>query len=63
MPAAPDTFRRWGIPQGQGALVGAILGELPVPKAIDAMTSGQIDPAEAAQEATATVTELQDSLR
>ena len=50
-----DTFRRWGITQGQGALVGATLGELPVPQAIAAMTSGEIDPAEAAQEATATV--------
>ena len=43
------TFRRWGITQGQGALVGATLGELPVPQAIAAMTSGEIDPAEAAQ--------------
>ena len=58
-----DTFRRWGITQGQGALVGATLGELPVPQAIAAMTSGEIDPAEAAQEATVTVSELQDSLR
>jgi multiple sugar transport system substrate-binding protein len=57
------TFRRWGITQGQGALVGATLGELPVPQAIAAMTSGEIDPAEAAQEATVTVSELQDSLR
>lgn len=58
-----DTFQRWGITQGQGALVGATLGELPVPQAVAAMTSGEIDPAEAAQEATATVSELQDSLR
>jgi multiple sugar transport system substrate-binding protein len=43
--------------------VGAALGELPVPQAIAAMTSGEIDPAEAAQEATVTVSELQDSLR
>jgi multiple sugar transport system substrate-binding protein len=57
------TFRRWGITQGQGALVGATLGELPVPQAIAAMTSGEIDPAEAAQEATVAVSELQDSLR
>jgi multiple sugar transport system substrate-binding protein len=58
-----DTFRRWGITQGQGALVGATLGELPVPQAIAAMTSGEIDPVEAAQEATVAVSELQDSLR
>ena len=29
-----DKFSRWGITQGQGDLVGASLGELPVPKAI-----------------------------
>lgn len=57
------TFRRWGITQGQGALVGATLGELPVPQAIAAMTSGEEDPAAAAREATVTVSELQDSLR
>jgi multiple sugar transport system substrate-binding protein len=43
--------------------VGATLGELPVPQAIAAMTSGEIDPAEAAKEATADVTELQESLQ
>ena len=57
------TFRRWGITQGQGALVGATLGELPVPQAIAAMTSGEVDPAAAAREATTSVTELQDSLK
>jgi multiple sugar transport system substrate-binding protein len=57
------TFRRWGITQGQGALVGATLGELPVPQAIAAMTSGELDPAQAAREATTSVTELQDSLK
>ena len=44
-----DTIQRWGITQGQGALVGATLGELPVPQAIAAMTSGETDPAQAAQ--------------
>jgi multiple sugar transport system substrate-binding protein len=57
------TFRRWGITEGQGALVGATLGELPVAQAIAAMTSGEVDPADAAVEATAAVSELQDSLR
>ncbi len=31
---APETFNRWGLPQGQGALVGAMQGPLPVPKAL-----------------------------
>jgi multiple sugar transport system substrate-binding protein len=57
------TFRRWGITQGQGALVGASLGELPVPRSIAAMTSGEIDPAQAAKQADDAVTALQKSLR
>jgi multiple sugar transport system substrate-binding protein len=58
-----DTFRRWGFTQGQGALVGATLGELPVPQAVSAMTSGDIDPAQAAKQAADAVTELQKTLR
>jgi multiple sugar transport system substrate-binding protein len=58
-----NTIQRWGITQGQGALVGATLGELPVPQAIAAMTSGETAPADAAREATVDVGELQDSLR
>jgi multiple sugar transport system substrate-binding protein len=57
-----DTFRRWGITQGQGTLVGATLGELPVPQAIAAMTSGELPPADAAKEAADAVSELKDSL-
>jgi multiple sugar transport system substrate-binding protein len=58
-----DTFDRWGITQGQGDLVGATLGELPVPQAIAAMTSGSIDPATAAKQADDAVTEIQGSLK
>ncbi len=58
-----DTFRRWGITQGQGALVGATLGELPVPQAVAAETSGEVDAAQAARQADEAVTALQSSLR
>jgi multiple sugar transport system substrate-binding protein len=58
-----DTFRRWGFTQGQGALVGATLGELPVPQAVAAMTSGEIDATQAAKQADDAVTALQSSLR
>jgi multiple sugar transport system substrate-binding protein len=58
-----DTFRRWGITQGQGALVGATLGELPVPQAVAAVTSGEVDAAQAAKQADDAVTALQSSLR
>lgn len=59
---SPDTFTPWGIAQGQGALVGASLGELPVPQALAAMTGGELEPAEAAQQAADAVREISDSL-
>jgi multiple sugar transport system substrate-binding protein len=59
---SPDTFQRWGFPQKQGALVGATLGELPVPKAINALTSGELDAAGAAKRATDDVKNIQKSL-
>jgi multiple sugar transport system substrate-binding protein len=58
-----DTFRRWGFTQGQGALVGASLGELPVPQAVAAMTSGELDAGQAAKQAADAVTALQKSLK
>jgi multiple sugar transport system substrate-binding protein len=60
--AAPDTVSPWGIGQGQGALVGAALGELPVPQAISAMTGGELEPADAAAQAADDVREIQESL-
>jgi multiple sugar transport system substrate-binding protein len=59
---APDAISPWGIPQGQGALVGASLGELPVPQAIAAMTGGEVDPSGAAQQATEALREIASSL-
>ena len=59
---APDAVAPWGITQGQGALVGASLGELPVPAAIAAMAGGEVDPAEAAAQAADAVQEIQESL-
>jgi multiple sugar transport system substrate-binding protein len=55
-------MRRWGIAQGEGALVGAAGGELPVSKAIGAMTGGQLSPAGAAAQAGEEVASLQESL-
>ncbi|WP_320066167.1 ABC transporter substrate-binding protein [Micromonospora sp. RTGN7] len=48
---SPDSFQRWGITQGQGALVGAILGELPVPRALADVVSGKSDAPAAARRA------------
>ncbi len=57
-----ETISPWGIPQGQGALVGASLGELPVPQAIAAMTGGEVDPSGAAQQAADALREIASSL-
>ncbi|MEU4337081.1 extracellular solute-binding protein [Micromonospora lupini] len=46
--SSPDTFQRWGLSQGQGKLVGAMLGELPVPKVLGDLVSGKSDAAAAA---------------
>ncbi|AXH92308.1 ABC transporter substrate-binding protein [Micromonospora aurantiaca] len=40
---SPDTFQRWGLTENQGKLVGAILGELPVPKALADVVGGRSD--------------------
>jgi multiple sugar transport system substrate-binding protein len=56
-------MRRWGITQGEGLLVGATNGELPVPQAIGAMSSDQISPQEAARRADEEVTALRKSLQ
>ncbi len=61
--AGVGDMKRWGIAQGEGLLVGATNGELPVPKAIGAMTTGQLTPAEAAAAADADVTALKESLQ
>src|SRR3712207_7671638 len=50
--SSPDTFSRWGLPQGQGALLGATLGELPVPKAVNALVGGETDAAGRSEEHT-----------
>ncbi|WP_433276195.1 ABC transporter substrate-binding protein [Pseudonocardia xinjiangensis] len=59
----PEAFTRWGITQGQGDLIGASLGELPVPAAVAAVTSGGADARGAADQAAATLRSIQDSLR
>jgi len=58
----PDDFDRWGIVQGQGDLVGAILGEVPVPQAVAALASGEVDAQTAAEDAAESVRSIQESL-
>ncbi|MDQ3615530.1 MAG: extracellular solute-binding protein [Actinomycetota bacterium] len=57
----PDAFDRWGIVQGQGDLVGSLMGELPVPKAVAALASGEVDAQGAAEAAAEDVRSIQGS--
>jgi multiple sugar transport system substrate-binding protein len=59
----PDNLKRWGITQGQGALVGAALGELPIAKAVSDVTSGGVDPKTAAGQAAESLRAIKSSLK
>ncbi|MEO3753102.1 ABC transporter substrate-binding protein [Streptomyces sp. B6B3] len=56
-------MRRWGVTEGHGALVGALNGELPVPRVVSDMTAGGSSPDEAAESAQDAVSEIQISLQ
>ena len=60
--AGPEELFRWGITQGQGDLVGAAQGELPVATAVAEVTSGA-DPQQAAETAAEALRTIQDSLQ
>jgi multiple sugar transport system substrate-binding protein len=57
-----DTMNRWGFEQGQGAIVGALAAEQPIPKAMAAMLDGQLTPDAAAKQAQADVEEIAQSI-
>lgn len=58
-----SNMSRWGITQGQGDLIGAIQGELPVATAISDVTSGAAEPQQAAEQAADALREIQNSLQ
>lgn len=59
----PDNFDRWGIEQGQGKLLGAMTGEMPVAAAVGDVTNGGTDPATAAEKTADAIRSLQDSVK
>lgn len=60
--AGPEDLARWGIAQGQGDLLGALQGELPVAQAVSQVAQGD-DPATAAQDAAEAVRSIADSIQ
>lgn len=60
--AGPKNLARWGITQGQGMLLGALQGELPVATAVNEVSQGG-DPAESAKTAAETVRAIAESLK
>jgi multiple sugar transport system substrate-binding protein len=58
-----NTMNRWGFPQGQGRLVGAQLGELPIPKVLAAALNGPLDAVAAAEQAQAYMEEIAQSVK
>jgi multiple sugar transport system substrate-binding protein len=58
----PTELARWAISQGQGDLLGALQGQLPVATAVNEVTTGE-DPQEAAERAAESVRSVQDSLQ
>ena len=60
---SPGTIARWGISQGQGKLVGATMGELPVPKALSMLVDGSLTPQAAAAQAKREVESIKRGIR
>lgn len=60
--SGPEDLARWGITQGQGSLLGALQGELPVSTAVSDVAQGG-DPADAAATAAEAVRSIGESLQ
>jgi multiple sugar transport system substrate-binding protein len=60
---SPDTIQRWALTQGAGALLGATLSELPVARAVNEVSTGQLDGLAGAKKADEDVTAIQESLK
>ena len=60
--AGPENIARWGIPQGQGDLLGALQGELPVAEAVSEVAQGG-DAAQAASTAAESARSVQESIQ
>jgi multiple sugar transport system substrate-binding protein len=60
--AGVHSFQRWGFEQDEAALVGALEGPRPIPKALSAAIAGRIEPGQAAAQAQMEVEKVKASL-
>jgi multiple sugar transport system substrate-binding protein len=60
--AVPDNIDTWAIPQGQGALLGAVETQLTIPQVLGNFASGSISASQAAQQASDAVTQVKSKL-
>jgi multiple sugar transport system substrate-binding protein len=60
--AAPDSFDRWGIPQGQGALAGAVTGQFVLPQVINEMLNNGLSASDAAARAAELTEQIKSDL-
>jgi len=58
-----NDLSRWGITQGQGALIGASYAELPVAQAVSEVTNGGVDAKTATKKAAEALQSIQSSLK
>jgi len=61
--AGPDAFQVWGLEQGQGKLMGALAGQLPVAAAVGEVTNGKVAPDAAAKKAAGTIKTIQGTVK
>jgi multiple sugar transport system substrate-binding protein len=61
--SVPAHIDRWAIPEDQGALLGPVNTQLPIPKAVADMATGSKTPQQAAQSATDAVAQIKAKLK
>jgi ABC-type glycerol-3-phosphate transport system substrate-binding protein len=61
--AGVQSFQRWGFEQGEAALIGALEGPQPIPKALSAAIAGRVDPGPVAAQAQTGVENVKASLK
>lgn len=60
--AVPDNINTWAIPQGQGALLGAVETQLTIPQVLGNFATGSMTAADAAKAATDAVNQVKSKL-